>query len=228
MSTSRFGYSEAEMADAFEQLILLPRGLPEWGQFGAVYREVSCRQGRADFVAIKYPTRNATFRSEGIVEPALLSVLHHKTPHKYEYLISRLEFRPASIDKGLRALIETGQVEQVSSGAFRLTTSLLSKRSEVWSFELKLSDPRRAVFQAQQSRAYANRAIIVVPPGQEKNYDRFRRAMYRWHIGLATFNPVDLVFRVIRKGRTARPLSQSHQIYALSQMSEANALKVPA
>ena len=228
MTTSKkssFGYSEKEMANAFQSLLQSVRGLPEVGVFDAVYPEISCLQGRPDFIAVRYFSRTEPSnqsRVPGLVGPSILNLLKPKAPHSLDYLIAHSEFTGSSIRKSLLQLIDSRHVEQTESGAYRLGKASKGQKPEMWSFELKLNNPRKAVFQAQQSRAFAERAIIVVPPGQEGNYERFRESMQRWYIGLATFEPVTSHFRFVRKGRKAKALSRTHQIYALSQIERAN------
>lgn len=228
-SNSRFGYSEEEMAHAFQRLLESDDGLPQVGRFDAIYREISCRQGRPDFIAVRYLSRtkpNMQFHISGLVGPSILNLLKPKAPHTLDYIITHLEFVRDSIRKSLRQLIDSGHVEQTESGTYRLGKASKGQKPEMWAFELKLNNPKKAVFQAQQSRAFAERAIIVVPPGQEGNYERFREAMQRWHIGLATFELVTGRFRFVRKGRKAKALSHTHQIYALSQIECANRSEV--
>ncbi|MBN1576220.1 MAG: hypothetical protein JW913_06710 [Chitinispirillaceae bacterium] len=210
------------MAQAFERLLLSDNGLPEVGSFDAIYREISCRQGRPDFIALRYKSssnQRKNIHVPGFVGPAILQNLKHKAPRTFDYLTSRSGFGRESSRKSLRRMIENGYIEQLENGAYRLAIDMNHEKPEIWTFELKLNNTKKAVFQAQQSRAYAERAIIVVPPGQEKNYERFRETIQRWHVGLATFNPITEVFRFIRKGRKARAFSPTQQIYTLSQMA---------
>lgn len=221
-SSSPFGYSEEEMAQAFQCLLLSENGLPGVGCFGAIYREILCRQGRPDFIALRYKSssdqRNG-INLPGLVGPAILQNLKPKAPHTFDYLVGKLEYGRESIRKSLRLMIENGYIEQLESGSYRLATEMNHEKPEIWTFELKLNNPKKAVFQAQQSRSYAERAIIVVPPGQERNYERFRETMQRWHVGLSTFNPNTGAFRFVRKGRKERAFSPTQQIYTLSQIA---------
>ena len=222
ISSSPFGYSEEEMAQAFRRLLLSENGLPGVGCFGAIYREISCRQGRPDFIALRYISpsdQDNAINVPGLVGPAILQYLKPRAPRTFDYLFKRLEFSRESIRKSLKLMIEKGYIEQLKSGAYRLAADINRYKPEIWTFELKLSNPKKAVFQAQQSRAYSERAIIVVPPGQERNYERFRETMQRWHIGLAIFDPLSGIFRFVRKGRRSLALSPTQQIYTLSQMA---------
>jgi len=221
-SSSPFGYSEEEMAQAFQRLLISKNGLPGVGCFGAIYREISCRQGRPDFIALRYKSSSYQGNSiniPGLVGPAILQKLKPKAPRTFDYLVGKLEFGRDSIRKSSRLMIKNGYIEQLKSGAYRLSANMNCEKPEIWTFELKLNNPKKAVFQAQQSRAYAERAVIVVPPGQERNYERFRETMQRWHVGLSTFDPITGAFRFVRKGRKARALSPTQQIYTLSQMA---------
>jgi len=220
--TFRFGYTEKEMADSFLDLLKSPEGLPGIGSFKAVYREVSCHQGRPDFIALRYKGRLRSTRlpqAMGIVGPAILTVLKPSAPRTLSYLVSHSEFSEDSIRRLLRQLLASGHVKRTETASYSLGSVATQLQTELWAFELKLDNPKRAVFQAQQSRLYANRAVIVVPPGQESHYLRYRMTMKRWNIGLATFDPDNCIFKISRRGRNTRAISPQHQLYALSQIS---------
>jgi len=222
--SSRFGYSEKEMAQAFERLLRAKKGLPELGGFDAVYSEITCRQGRPDFIALRYKSSRAMRKRlavPGLIGPAIVQHLRVGSPRTLDYLVQKLEFGRRSIQGALREMVENGCIEQRGDGGYVLATRMNNEKPEIWAFELKLNNPKKAVFQAQQCRAYAERSIIVVPPGQEANYDRFDGTLQRWYIGLSTFDPLTGQFRVVRKGRKARALSPAHQIYTLSQVARA-------
>ncbi len=217
----RFGYTEKEMADSFVRILRSQKGLPGIGPFHGVYREVSCHQGRPDFIALRKKQSHQRLRfpkSTGLVGPSVLAILRPRAPRTFDYLVNHSEFSGNSIKRSLQQLIASGHVEQTKTGTFHLGKAASQLQIELWSFELKLSDPKRAVFQAQQSRAYADRTIIVARPGQEKNYKRYIQTMTRWGIGLATFNMVTREFRLLRRGRRSPAFSPQHRLYAVSQL----------
>ena len=218
---TRFGYTENEMADAFMELLRSSEGLPGIGPFDSVYREVLCHQGRPDFITLRNKEGGQPVRlpeSTGLVGPSILTILKPKAPRTLGFLITHSEFSQDSIKRSLRQLIAFGQVERTQTGAYRLGSAATQLQTELWSFELKLNNPKRAVFQAQQSRAYADRAIIVVPTGQEGNYNQYTGTMKRWSIGLATFNPNSRKFCLLRRGQRSRAYNLQHKIYAVSQL----------
>ncbi len=228
-SRRRFPYTEREMADSFLDLLRSREGLPVIGPFDGVYREVCCRQGCPDFIAIRTKEGRQPVRlpeSTGLVGPSILTILKPKAPRTLNHIVRRSEFSEDSIKDTLRILIASGHVERVETGAYRLGSAAVELQPELWAFELKLDNPKRAVFQAQQSRAYADRAIIVVPPGKERNFDRYKEPMKRWGIGLAAFDPVNRTFYLFRRGRRSRAYSRQHQLYAVSQLLSAAPLDI--
>lgn len=221
-SNCRFGFSEADMAIAFETFLRSKKRLPKIGSFDKIYREISCCIGRPDFIALRNMSDQETVPFlcvDGLVGPSILSILKPIAPRTLDFVVSRSEFSRNAIRKSLRRLLETGHVEQTESGAYRHGKASTGIDIEIWSFELKLINAKRAVFQAQQSRVFADRSLIVIPPGQEGNYKKYHETMKRWGIGLATFDPKTNEFRLARKGRKSKPFSRTHQIYALSRIS---------
>jgi hypothetical protein len=216
-----FRFSEEAMADAFQQLLSSKNGLPEIGAFDGIYREISCQQGRPDFIALRNNSNHnaPSFpKAVGLVGPSILSNLKPNSPRTLDYIVSHSEFSRDSIRRCLRRFLDSGHVEETDSGSFCLGKSAVGIQSEIWSFELKLDNAKRAVFQAKQSRAFAERAIIVIPPGKEHSYDKYHETLRRWGIGLATFDPMTKDFRFVKKGRKAKAFSRTHQIYALSRI----------
>ena len=216
-----FTYTEKEMADAFVIFLKSRRGIPGVGQFQGIFREVSCHQGRPDFIALRNGERHQAVRrhtSVGLVESQILHFLNPNTPRTLRYIMDRSRYTEASVKRSLRKLEGTGYVWRTEKGTYRLVEKVGGTQVELWSFELKLDNPKRAVFQAQQSRLYADRAIIVVPPGQEGNYDRYTETMKRWGIGLATFDAKSGNFKFARRGRKSHPLNRQYQLYTMARL----------
>jgi hypothetical protein len=216
-----FGFNENEMADAFQGLLSSPDGLSGVGTFDEIYREIDCRQGRPDFITLRKKVNSTELNSYehvGLVGAYLLSLLKPAAPRTLQYLLQEAEYSASSVKRSLAFLEKSGFIEQTPKGSYVLGSAAELLKPEVWAFELKLSDSKRAVFQAQQCKAFAERVIIVVPPGQAKNYDRFRESMTRWGIGLASFDPHSGVFILLKSPRKTRPFSREHRMYAISQM----------
>lgn len=228
-SLSKLEYSEKEMADAFQELLESSEGLPGIGTFDRVHREIDCRQGRPDFIALRSKNGHTVEpfpKSTGLVGASVLSLLKPRSPRTLDYLVEKCEFSRDSVKRSLRRLSATGHIDRTESGLYVLGAASGQFCLEIWAMELKLNNPRRAIFQAQQSRAFAERSIIIVPPSQTRNYQRFSEAMTRWEIGLATFDPLTRKFSMKRRSRKSRALSREHQIYAIAQLYSEENVKI--
>jgi len=222
MLTSKNRFTEIQMADTFQQLLCSSTGLPGIGTFDSIYREVNCQQGRPDFIALKTKDDSPVEplpHTIGYVGSSILSMLKPNASRTLEYLLSHSEYGSKSIKKHLRLLLASDHILQISTGSYILGTSVKLKDYEIWAFELKLNNPKRAIFQAQQCRAFAERSIIVTPPGQEKNYIRFNDTIKRWGIGLATFDPITSLFSMVKRARKSPAFSRQHQMYMIAQCS---------
>ncbi len=220
-TSSKFSFTESEMADAFQKLLSSSGGLPGIGVFDEIYREINCRQGRPDFVTLRKKVDSIelnSFEHVGLVGSHLLSLLKPTAPRTLQYLHCKTEFSAASVRKSLAFLEKLGYIERTPTGSYILGGSAIFLKPEIWAFELKLNDSKRALFQAQQYKAFAERVIIVVPPGQTRNYNRFKDAMNRWGIGLASFDPFNGIFTISKRPRKTKPFSRGHRMYAISQM----------
>lgn len=220
-TTRRFPFSEEEMADAFEHVLKTGRTVPGIGRLSRVFREVDCHRGRPDFIALARGTtqfltgKSVTLKFAGSL---IMSFLHERAPRSLSYLCEQSGLSKRTIESAADELVKRGYALQTESGSYLLNSAKPLRQVRVWAFELKLDKPKRAVFQAQQYRSFAQSVLIVVPPGQLALYDRFKLAMRRWGIGLATFDPLTKEFIVQRPPRIGSPHSRHHQTYALFQL----------
>lgn len=209
------------MADAFLKLLRSSEGLPGLGSFDDIYNEVACRQGRPDFIALRSKNAHkikALPKTTGLVGSSILSLLKPSASRTINYLIERSEYSVGSIKRSIKQLLDSGHVEKTQKGSYILGDATGKFQVEIWAFELKLNNTKRAVFQAQQSCAFAERSIIVVPPGQAKNYERYSETIKRWGIGLAVFDPITKRFSIKKRPRKSKANSRQHKIYAIAQL----------
>jgi len=208
------------MADAFERLLTHRNGLPGLGKFQRIYREIACKQGRPDFIALRLVGGRSMGipTSLGYVGAEILSMLKPKSPRTLDYILTHSGHTESTVRSAIRSLLDQRYIRATSTGSYLLEPRSRSTKLELLVFELKLDNPKRAIFQAKQARAYAQRAIIVIPPSQLANYGRFDDVMKRWGIGLATFDPHSSAFEVCRRSKKLNPLSKSQHLYALSRL----------
>lgn len=209
------------MADAFERFIVDKRGLPGVGRISKIFREINCQQGRPDFVAIigrKRRFLNGNRVSLKLAGSLVLSFLHEGAGRTPAYLCEHSGLSIRSVRQALAELSRHHYAKRTASGAFIANPSSSLHTVEVIAIELKLDRPRRAIFQAQQCRAFAQRVLIVVPPSQLRTYQRYKVALRRWGIGIATFDLGTTKFVLQRKPRAGKPHSKQHHAYAKFQL----------
>ena len=210
------------MADAFERRLHSHRALMGVGRFSQVFREVDCHRGRPDFIGIQ--TRMLPFRpyhesTHSIGISRILSLLKSSSPRSLASLTQLSHLSREVVIKSIRQLILRGLIEELSPGGrFILSAGAALFEMESTAFELKLKNPRRAVFQAQQYTLFAQRVWIVVPPAHVAGFDTYRLVLDRWRIGLATFNPHNHIFRNILAAKRGLPVSREHQAYAMLRL----------
>lgn len=222
----RFQFTEEEMADAFERTLTTGRTLAGVGRFSRVFREIDCHRGRPDFVALAHgSTRFLTGQSITLkfAGSLAMSFLHERAPRSLSYLCEHSGISVRTIRAAVDELVKRKYALQTVNGSYLINPKRPLRQVQVWAFELKLDKPKRAVFQAQQYRSFAQRVLIVVPPSQLQLYSKFRIAMRRWGIGLATFDPETAQFEIHRSPRLSQPHSRHHQAYALFQLLGAEA-----
>lgn len=220
-SARRFPFTEKEMADAFARLLKSGQTLPGVGRLSRVFREVDCHRGRPDFIALARGTtsfltgKSITLKFAGSL---VMSFLHERAPRSLAYLCGQSGLSLRTIKPATDELVRRKYALRTESGSYLLNSAKPLRQVQVWAFELKLDKPKRAVFQAQQYRSFAQSVLIVVPPSQLALYDKFKLAMRRWGIGLASFDPLTQEFMVQRPPRIGSPHSRHHQTYALFQL----------
>lgn len=215
--------SEVEMAEAFQCYLESGKNQDGLLSFARIYREANCRQGRPDFIGLKATmnTVNSYSRPLSMTECQVVAFLKRNSPRTYGFLKEKINIDSSRLRRTLSTLCASEIIREISVSAFVLGSAASAFDAELWSFELKLSNAKRAVFQAQQSRAYASKALIIVPPGRESSYFKYEAAIRRWSIGLAVFDATSFCLRWVIKGIASSALSRPHLVYTMSRLREA-------
>lgn len=211
LSESRnIAFTENDMALHFKRILERKSLLPGIESFSRIVEEQNCYQGCPDFIALSQQKNKARFsipKNLFAVSCEILSVLKPVASRSLQYLMKHTRCSGYLLNKTLCLLEDNNLVKKANTETYVLGDVFSSQNNELTVFELKLRGHRKAIFQAQQSKNYACRSLIVVPPGQTRCYDKYSVLMNRWGIGLAAFDPVTGNFNVVRKARKTKPLS---------------------
>ncbi len=117
-----------------------------------------------------------------------------------------------------KELIDVGLIIQ-SGNLYYLSGQSKSEVGDIWAFELKLSNWKRAIFQALQYKAFANYSVIVFPIEKEKlllnNLETFRNL----NIGVLLFDIKNQKSQWLVHPKKEKPISKSQTIYLLYKIA---------
>ena len=218
--------SERDMADAFEILLRKHAGFAGLPEFSSTFREVACRQGIADFVAASGPCLEAAefqqmvdgARSAGTGWLAALSLLRRAAPRSISYLVRQSGLARRTVCRALARLARAGLVLRTPSGSYLLAPAWCPPPVEIWAFELKVNDWRRALFQALQCRAFANYVVAVFPSQRRKLAQRHIDKFKRLNVGVMLLDVEAMEAEILSRPSKNGPSSRLHYLHAFTQL----------
>ncbi|MDD5005874.1 MAG: hypothetical protein PHS93_05150 [Candidatus Omnitrophica bacterium] len=226
MVTENRKISEAFLAATFEDC-LRKKCFNEFPEFKLIAREISCRQGIADFITIsghglekKYFAKiNHVFDGSTESYIKVFSLLRHLIPRSKKYIIENSGLSLKTIKSILTNLRHKKAILELPNGYFILSPKWRIKSMELWAFELKISNWKRALFQSLQYRAFADRLIIVFPVEKEnlilKNIGQFKK----FKIGVMVFDALKQKYKILLPPIKNKPASEAHRLFAFSRIT---------
>jgi len=144
--------------------------------------ESQCSDGRADWVWASANAWPADLSNEAAVllrQPTcsrILALLNPNRPRRESYLAERAGVAKATFRRWLIALVKYDLAHE-ESGSYRLGRIIDFENSEVCSFEFKLNNWKRALYQAKRYLSFSHRVYVVLPHERlsrvEDHLDRF-------------------------------------------------------
>lgn len=211
-------YTEDEMGDAFHIRASSKNGLPGIGRFWRIFREVDSWRGRPDFVCLQRDGNEELPKNTeglGLVGATILAALNRSTGRTIEDLQLKTGYAASSVKQTVLRLLVSGLIKKDRNERFKLVPGRGLDDLATVAFELKLKNAKRALYQAQQYRCFADRVYVVVPPQLIATFDKYQEAMSLWGIGLASFDPVKKRFRVEVQSAGKRPKTKHQAIYTI-------------
>lgn len=217
--------TESVMADAFGEC-LRSGVFASFPSFDSVYREVVCQQGIADFITtvnIRSQAPNIdkidSLQRASETSIRILSLLKRASPRSMEHLIKKSGLTDQTVMRALSHLMADGMITKTDSGNYLLSNAWYMHPVQLWAFELKLTDWRRALFQALQCKAFATCVVTVFPMERRKllelHLDKFRTM----RVGVMLFDTYTHDYHVLLRPLKSRPASHMHYLYAFSQIA---------
>lgn len=193
--------------------------------------ETTCSEGRADIVWARFEPgwspsklRRHALLLQNSTASRLLALLRQGPAQSEEDLRPRIGVTHPVLRKWLRALIEAEFVTTTRDGRFRAIPRRTFPSFEICSFELKLKNWQRALYQATRYRSFSHRVFVVMPTSSAKvayqHHELFRRA----NIGLVA-HEISGESRVLVRPKKRCPHSSYRMIMALGLFSQSVPLK---
>lgn len=188
--------TEVFLSDLFEAYLGTVSRKTNLPVFDVVAREFPAPVGVADFVGLACPDWE---RAKLDIQEKLLglprgpvaevlSKLKCSSPRTPDYVIKTSNYSRAVITGAIGALIAAGVVQRTISGAL-VRVGFSMPDADIYFFEVKLQNWKRAIYQALQAKAYSSKVCCVFPSSKrsliEKNRDIFRKN----NVGVMLFNP---------------------------------------
>ncbi len=122
-----------------------------------------------------------------------------------------------TIRKHVRDLLKVGIIEKTSTNLLKLRKEFDIPKVEIWAFELKLNNWKRAFYQAQRYRGFSHNIVVVMPDKRLNAAKDNIESFLRINVGLASLSRNgDLEF--ISKPKKKRPSSKGHYLYSLGKI----------
>jgi len=212
------------MSDAFEKLIksdMLVKGMPK---FDLLYKEIVCQQGIADFIGIVYEKEMEQFSFlDNIISlesgTLVLSLLKYKAPRSEKYLQEKTGLSEKTINRVIKELLDKDIIQNTREKRYVISHNLVIPKFDIWAFELKLSNWKRALFQALQYKAFASYSSIVVPIEKEYLLSKQLPLFKKLNVGIILFDYDNSNIRFLMRPKKEKSSSKWHRFYAMGKLA---------
>lgn len=92
-------------------------------------------------------------------------------------------------------------------------------KNNIWAFELKLSNWKRALFQALQYKAFANYVAVVLPHEKEKVLQQNLSTFISLNVGVLLFDPKAKKAKWLRRPKKEPSISKWQTLFMLAKIS---------
>lgn len=223
--------SEFDMAKSFAETLKEKR-ISRQQNYDYIFQEVVCQQGIADFVCIN---TNGLFEKYKFGKVSsmencsqILSLLKLNTGRTYSFIEQQTGLPTSTLHRTIKEIINYGYVREDSNLLYRCIPDISSKTT-TWAFELKLSNWKRALFQALQYKAFANYSVVVFPYDKQNVLKKNLHFFKNLNVGILLFDALEKQSKWLFYPRKETPISRWHSFFLLgriiSQPSEENIIE---
>jgi len=218
------GLSELQMSIAFEKILKTKEKVTGIPKFDLIYKEVVCQQGIADFVCLVTKeglNQLDIFDNIQILESGTLvfSLLKPKANRSKKFLQEKTGLSEKTIAKVLKELCKNDIAIEEKEGVYHLSPKVIMPSLDIWAFELKISNWKRALFQALQYKAFANYSLVVFPFEKEGVLKKQLELFRELNVGILLFDVTNGKLKFLLHPKKEKPSSKWHMLFTLGQLA---------
>ena len=213
--------TELKMSNAFDTALRTSaiKGIPT---FEILYKEVICQQGIADFVGLTSDSFVKKYRFVDFTSnescSLVLSCLKYKAGRSKNYLKKQTDLTDGTLNRVIRELVINKYVVEMDN-LYYLAIPNMGAKENTWAFELKLSNWKRAIFQALQYKAFANYSVVVFPFEKEKILKGNMESFQELNIGVLLFSTENHNAKWLCHPKKEKPISKWQTLFLLGKIS---------
>ena len=148
----------------------------------------------------------------------ILSILKRNSGRKKRYIKEKTSLSDATLNRALRELLINKLVIE-KDGLYFLAVNDDPNKNNIWAFELKLSNWKRALFQALQYKAFANYVAVVLPYEKERVLQQNLSTFISLNVGVLLFDPKGKKTKWLRRPKKEPSISKWQTLFMLAKIS---------
>ncbi|KAA0576061.1 hypothetical protein [Azospirillum sp. Sh1] len=208
--------TELFLSDLFESYLSRAGRKSNVPNFDAVVREFPAPVGVADFVGLvcrDWDKERIMIREKLLGLPRgpvaeVISKLKDRSPRRQDYIASSSNYARGVVISAISSLLSAGVIRKTESGSL-VKNDFSLPNAEIYFFEVKLQNWKRAIYQALQAKSYATKSYCVFPIGKKSLIDCNKEVFYRNNIGVLLFDPERMALTEAIRARKQKPRSYS-------------------
>jgi len=209
---------EFEVLDSFER-VLKASLIKELPAFERVFREL---QGSADFVGFPHEKLIGTYDFSKLSSlehgSLVLSILKYNSGRTKDYIKERTGITDTALNRTLREL-KANDFLVKKKNLYFLSKSFVQESDNIWAFDLKAPNWKRALQQATLYKAFANYVVAVRPSDEEEALQEKLELFAELNVGLLLFNPQSLEYKWLRRPLKDNALSKWQKLFFLGRLA---------
>ena len=209
---------EFEVLDSFER-VLKASLIKELPAFERLFREL---QGSADFVGFPHEKLIGTYDFSKLSSlehgSLVLSILKYNSGRTKDYIKERTGITDTALNRTLREL-KANDFLVKKKNLYFLSKSFVQESDNIWAFDLKAPNWKRALQQATLYKAFANYVVAVRPSDEEEALQEKLELFAELNVGLLLFNPQSLEYKWLKRPLKDNALSKWQKLFFLGRLA---------